>query len=177
LDYLLGTQSRGDDARSTGRTSRPLRKTNQSWFSAHPHIGHRERFHRPGNITLEGVQNSSKGSGATPVGSLVRPHGSPTIKYSLHSSASAQMEALGLLSRISVRGTLTDAHIENIRMQVVASNSTPYPVVRTVLDDHSLEHEKSILRINQGSSAGCRRIRKQARTNQETSSARTPLAA
>jgi len=167
----------GDDARSTGSTSRPQHKTNQSRFSAHPHGGNRERLHRPGNKTLEGVQNSSKGSGATPAGSLACPHGNPTIKYSLHSSASAQMEARGLLSRISVRGTLTDAHIENIRTQVEASNSTPYPVMRTVLDDHSLEHGKSILRINQGSSASCRRIQKQARTNRETSSARTPPAA
>jgi len=160
LDYPLGAQYGGDDARSTGSTSRPLRKTNQSRFSAHLHDGYRERFHRPGNITLEGVKNSSKGSGATPVGSLVRPHGNPTIKYSLHSCASARIEARGLLSRISVRGTLTDVHIENISTQVEASNSMPYTVIRTVLDDRNLEHGKSVLRINQGSSAGYRRIRK-----------------
>jgi len=65
-----------------------------------------------------------------------------------------------IVSRISVRGTLIDVHIENIRTRVEASNSTPYPVVRTVLDDRSLEHGKSVLRINQGSSAGYRRIRK-----------------
>jgi len=65
------------------------------------------------------------------------------------------MEARGLLSRISVRGTLTDAHIKNIRTQVEASNSMPYPVIHAVLNAHSLEHGKSILRINQGSSASC----------------------
>jgi len=107
LDYPLGAQSGGDDARSTGSTSRPLRKTDQPRFSAHLQDGHRERFHGPGNIILEGVKNFSKGSGATPAWSLVRPHGKPTIKYSHHSSASGRMEARGLLSRVSVRGTLT----------------------------------------------------------------------
>jgi len=34
LDFPLGAQSGGDDARSTGSTSRPLRKTNQSRPSA-----------------------------------------------------------------------------------------------------------------------------------------------
>jgi len=87
------------------------------------------------------------------------------------------VQSRSLVSRISVRGTLTDVHIENIRTQVKASNSMPYPVMRTVLDDRSLEHRKSVLRIDQGSSAGYRRIRKQAHTNRETSSARTPPAA
>jgi len=60
------------------------------------------------------------------------------------------------VSRISLRGTLTDVHIEKIRTQVKASNSTPYPVIRTVLNDRSLEHGKNVLRIDQGSSAGYR---------------------
>jgi len=108
----------------------------------------RQRFYKLGDITLEGVKNSSKGSGATPAGSLVRPHGTSTIKYSLHSSASAQMETRGLLSRISVRGTLTDVHNKNTHTQVEASNSTLYPVTRTVLDSHGLEDGKNVLRID-----------------------------
>jgi len=39
-----------------------------------------------------------------------------------------------MVSRISVRGTLTDVHDENTRTPVEASNATPYPVIRTVLD-------------------------------------------
>jgi len=81
------------------------------------------------------------------------------------------------VSRISVRGTLTDVHDENARTQVEPSNSTLFPVTRTVLDSHSLEHRKSILRIDQGSSAGHRRTRKQAQANRKASSARTPSAA
>jgi len=87
------------------------------------------------------------------------------------------METQGLLSRISVRGTLTDVHDENARTQVGASNSTLYPVTRTVLDGHSLEQEKSVLRIDQGSSTGYRRTRKQARVKRKASSTRTPSAA
>jgi len=44
------------------------------------------------------------------------------------------------VSRISVRGTLTDMHVENIRTQVEAPNSTPCLVIRTVLNDCGLEH-------------------------------------
>jgi len=87
------------------------------------------------------------------------------------------METRGLLSRISVRGTPADVYDENTRTQVEASNSTLYPVIHTALDGHSLEHGKSVLRIDQGSSAGYRRIRKQARANRKASSARTPPAA
>jgi len=105
-------------------------------------------------------QKLLQGLGATPVGSLARPHGNSTLKCSLHSSASARMKTQGLLSRISVRGTLTDMHIENIRMQVEASNSMPCLVIRTILDDCGLKHGKSVLRIDRGSSVGCRRIRK-----------------
>jgi len=136
-------------------------------------MDNRELFHKLGIIALKGVKNSSKDSGATPAGSLAHPHGNSTTKYSLHSSASAQMETRGLLSRLSVRGTLTDVHDENTHTQVEASNSTLYPVIRTVLHGHSLEHGKSV-RIVQGSSAGYRRIRKQARANQKASNTTTP---
>jgi len=91
-------------------------------------------------VTLKGVKNSSKGSGATPAGSLACPHGNSTLKCSLHSSASARTEPRRLLLRISVRGTLTDMHVENIHTQVEAPNSTPCLVIRTVLDDCGLEH-------------------------------------
>ena len=57
------------------------------------------------------------------------------------------------LSRISVRGSPTDVHNENIRTPVEAFNSMPYPVIRAVLDDHGLKYGKSVLQINQGSSA------------------------
>ena len=87
------------------------------------------------------------------------------------------METRGLLSRISVWGTPTDVHVEIIRTQIKASNSTPYPVGRTVIDDRCLEDGKGVERIDQSSSAGYRRIRKRARANQRASSARTPLAA
>jgi len=48
------------------------------------------------------------------------------------------------LSRISVRGTLTDVHDEIARTQVEASNSTLYPVTRTVIDDRSLKDGKGV---------------------------------
>jgi len=70
------------------------------------------------------------------------------------------METRGLLSRISVRGTLTDVHDKNAHTQVEASDSTLYLVTRTVLDGHSLEQGKSVLRIDQGSSVGYRRTQK-----------------
>jgi len=83
------------------------------------------------------------------------------------------METRGLLSRVSVRGTPTDVHDEIARTQVEASDSTLHPVTRTVINDRSLEDEKGVERIDQGSSAGYRRIRKQARANRKASSART----
>jgi len=53
--------------------------TNRSlWLTYHDE--HQEHFHRLGNITLEGVKNSSKGSGATPAGSLARPTESRQIR-------------------------------------------------------------------------------------------------
>jgi len=51
---------------------------------------------------------------------------------------------------------------------------TRRPVVCAILDDHGIEHGKSVQRIDQGSSAGYRRTRKEPCTNQETSGARTP---
>ena len=87
------------------------------------------------------------------------------------------METRGLLSRISVKGTPTDVYDGNTRTQVEASDSTLYLVTRTVLDGHSLEHGKSVLRIDQGSSTGYRRTWKQARANQKASSTRTSPAA
>ena len=155
-----------DGARSIGSTSRPLRETNQSKPSAHlprwtlralPQIGQ----HNP----RRSQKNSPKGSGATPAGSLACPHGNLTTKKSLYSSASARLETRGLLSRISVRGTLTDVHSESIRTGVEVTDSTPPLVARTVIDDHGLEHGKSLVRIDWGSTAGIPRIQKQARTN------------
>ena len=70
------------------------------------------------------------------------------------------MEARGLLSRISVRGILTDVHNEIARTQVKAPYSTYYPVTRMVIDDRSLEDGKGVERIDQGSNANYRRTRK-----------------
>jgi len=84
----------------------------------------RRRFYELGNITLEGVKNSSRGSGATPAGLLARPHGNSIAKQTLHSSAIAQMETRGLLLRVSVRGTLTDAHNEITHTRVKALDPT-----------------------------------------------------
>jgi hypothetical protein len=87
------------------------------------------------------------------------------------------METRGLLSRVSVRGTLTDAHNEITRTQVEALNSTPWSYMCAVVDDRSLEDGNGVERIDQGSSACYRRIRKRARANREASCARTPPAA
>jgi len=54
------------------------------------------------------------------------------------------MEAQGLLSRILVRGILTDVHNEIARTQVKAPYSTYYPVTRMVIDDRSLEDGKGV---------------------------------
>jgi len=87
------------------------------------------------------------------------------------------METRGLLSRISVRGTPTDVHVETIHTQFEASYSTLRPVTRTVINDRSLKDRNGVEQIGQRSSAGYRRIRKQARANRRVSSARTPPAA
>jgi len=57
------------------------------------------------------------------------------------------------VSRVSVRGILTDVHKEIACTQVEAPNSTLYPVTRTVIDDRSLEDGKGVERIDQGSRA------------------------
>jgi len=76
-----------------------------------------------------------------------------------------------------VRGTPTDVHVGIIHTQFEASYSMLCPVTRTVIDGHSLEDGKGVERIDQGSSAGYPRIRKQARANRKASSSRTPPAA
>ena len=78
------------------------------------------------------------------------------------------------MSRVSIRGTLTDAHNEIIRTQVEALNSTLWSYICAAIDDRSLEDRNGAERIDQGSSASYRRIRKQACANQQASSARTP---
>jgi hypothetical protein len=87
------------------------------------------------------------------------------------------MEARGLLLRVSVRGTHTDAHYEITRTQVEALNSMLWSYMRAVVNNRNLEDGNSVERIDQGSSASYHRIRKRARTNREASSARTLLAA
>ena len=81
------------------------------------------------------------------------------------------------LSRVSVRGTLTDAHNEITRTQIEAFNSTLWSYMCAVVDNRSLEDGDGVERIDQGSSASYRQIRKRARANREASSARTPPAA
>jgi len=63
------------------------------------------------------------------------------------------METRGLLSRISVRGILTDAHNE------IALNSTFQSIARTAIDDCGLEYGEDVEQIDQGSSTNYRRIR------------------
>jgi len=87
------------------------------------------------------------------------------------------MASAWIVSRISVRGTSTDVHVEIIPTRIEASNSMPSPVARTVIDDRGLEDGKGVERVNQSSSAGYRRIRKRARASRRASSARTPPAA
>jgi len=69
------------------------------------------------------------------------------------------MEARGLLSRVSVRSTLTDVHYEIARTQVAALNSTLWSYVCAAIDDRNLEDGNSVERIDQASSTGYRRIR------------------
>jgi len=57
-------------------------------------------------------------------------------------------------------GTPTDVHVGIIHTHFEASYSTLGPVTRTVIDGRSLEDRKGVERIDQGSSAGHRRIRK-----------------
>jgi len=69
--------------------------------------------------------------------------------------------------------SLTDVHNEIARTQIEAPNSTLYPITRINVNDRSLEDGQEVERIDSGSSANYRRIRKQARANREASSART----
>jgi len=81
------------------------------------------------------------------------------------------------LSRVSMRGTLNDARNKTIRTQDEALDSKLWSCAYAAFDVHNLEDGNSVERIDQGSSASCRRIRKRAHTNREASSARTPPAA
>jgi len=63
------------------------------------------------------------------------------------------------VSRISVRGILTDAHNEIARTQIEALNSTFQSNARTTIDDYDLEEGEDVERIDQGSSTNYRRIR------------------
>jgi len=76
-----------------------------------------------------------------------------------------------------MRGTLTDARNEAIHTQDEALDSTLWPYICVAIDVRSLEDGNSVERIDQGSSASYRRIRKRARANREASSARTLSAA
>ena len=69
------------------------------------------------------------------------------------------MEARGQLLRVSVRGTLTDAHYEIARTLVEALNSVLWSYVCAAIDNRNLEDGNSVERIDQASSAGYRRIR------------------
>ena len=80
------------------------------------------------------------------------------------------MEARGLLSRVSVRGTLTDVHYEIARTQVAVLNSTLWSYVCAAIDDRNLEDGNSIERWLPSNT-------EQAHANQEASSAKTPPAA
>jgi hypothetical protein len=59
-------------------------------------------------------------------------------------AADKAWEEAARLSRISIRGTLTDVYNGDTCTQVEASNLTLYLVVRMTLDGHGLEHVKSI---------------------------------
>ena len=98
-----------DDARSIESTSKPLRRrANQNLApqvsTAFLHI----RRYNPRRS-----QKLLQGLGGYPRGVARATHGNSTAKYSLHSSTSAKMETRGLLSRITVRGILTDVHDES----------------------------------------------------------------
>ena len=69
------------------------------------------------------------------------------------------------MSRVSVRGTLTDAHNEITRTQVEVLDSTLWSYMCAVVDNRSLEDGDGVERIDQGSSASHRRIRKRARAS------------
>jgi len=70
------------------------------------------------------------------------------------------MVTRGLLLRVSVSGILTDAHNEITHTQIEALNSTLQSIAHTAIDDRGLEDGKDVERIDQGSSANYRKIRK-----------------
>ena len=78
-----------------------------------------------------------------------------------------------LLSRVSIRGTLNEACNETIHTQAENLNSTLCSYIRAAIDGCNLEDGSSVERTTQGSGTDYRRIRKEARANQEASSART----
>ena len=55
------------------------------------------------------------------------------------------------LSRVSVRGVLTNIHNKIARTEVEAPNSTLYTFTRTIVDGRDLEDGKGVERIDQGS--------------------------
>ena len=82
-----------------------------------------------------------------------------------------------LVSRVSIRGTLTDACNETIRTQDETLDSTLWPYTCAAIDGRSLEDRNSVERIDQGSSASYRRIRERARAKRKASCAWTLSAA
>jgi len=108
------------DAKSTDRSPKPLfhdRQRSEKGEIESASI-------RKGNITLEGVKDSSKGSGATPTRVARATPQKLDRRESLYSSTSARIETQGLLSRVSIRDTLTDAHNQKTRVQIEAPDST-----------------------------------------------------
>ena len=79
------------------------------------------------------------------------------------------------MSRVSVRGTLTDVHYEIARTQVAVLNSTLWSYVCAAIDGRNLEDGNSVERIDQASSAGYRRIRNRlTRTGRRRAQGRRP---
>jgi hypothetical protein len=108
LDYPLGTRSGVEDARSIESTSKPPRKakpirTFHHWC--------RQCLCKLGKITLEGVKYSLEGSGATPAGSLARPHGTSTVKTKVSTRAPALKWRLGGYCRGYQQGVPSTIHI------------------------------------------------------------------
>ena len=119
----------------------------------------------------------SRARGLPPRGRSRAPTETRPKSKSLHSSASAQMDTRGLLSRVSIRGTLTDARNETIRTQDEGLDSTLWPYTCAAINGRSLEDGNNIERIDQGSSTSYRRIWERARAKRKASSAGTMSAA
>jgi len=58
------------------------------------------------------------------------------------------METRGLLSRVSIRGTLTNARNETIRTQDEALDLTLWPCIYAAIDGRSLEDGNGVERID-----------------------------